>query len=112
MGEGMESLGASGNSQSAQYMNLASAPGMTGIPASNPSLVKFEQIQNSMPLNGNMLRQTASQLRSGKAVGARTKTVMMAGPSITGSTPDFDSNENHMDREMLDAGMTQDGILN
>lgn len=62
-----------------------------------------------MPLNSNMLRIKAS-----KTGGARTSTVMMsgAGPTVSGSSPNFD--ENHMDKEMIisDSGMSQEAFDN
>jgi len=91
-------------------MNLTSATGVGNIPVGNPmsqNMKQFEQIQNSMPLKSDMLRQTSSKLGSGKAVGARTRTVMMAGPTISGSSPNFDLNENHMDSEMMDTDINK-----
>ena len=67
------------------------ATGMSSIPASQPinqNMMKFKQIQNSMPLNSNMIRQII-KVKSTKAAGSRTtRTVMIAGPTVSGDSPD------------------------
>ena len=93
-----------GNPQSTQYINLAT--GMGSIPAGHPmdqSVMQFEQIQNSVPLNSHMPR-AITKGRSAKA-GARRSTVMMAGPTVEGSKDLADLDEDHMDKEMLDNQM-------
>jgi len=64
----------------------------------NQNVMKFQQIQNSLPQNSNMLRQS----NKGKYAQARvrTRTIMKAGPTISGISPVL--NEDHMDEEMLD----------
>jgi NAD(P)-dependent dehydrogenase (short-subunit alcohol dehydrogenase family) len=57
--------------------------------------MQFQQIQKSMPKISNMGQM--NQNIQAKA-GARASTVMMAGPTVSGSTPDM--SENHMDKEM------------
>ena len=63
----------------------------------NQNEMKFQQIQNSLPLNSNILRPS----NKGKYVKSRvrTRTIMKAGPTISGSLPNL--NENHMNVEML-----------
>lgn len=64
----------------------------------NQNVMKVQQVQNSMPHISNMYGQI-HQEKNAKA-GARTSTIMRAGPTITGSIPQ-NMNENYMDTEML-----------
>ena len=83
---------------------------MGNIPAENPinhNVMKFQQIQNSMPQNSNMTRHINKDKYA--TAGFRTSTVvMMAEPTISGSSPNL--NEEHMDKEMKVATNSTSGM--
>ena len=78
-------------------------------PASHPinqkNEMKFEKIQNTMSQDNTKIRQSFFD-KFDKSV-ARTNTTT-TGPTISGISPDLD--EDHMDKEMVDADLDQNMV--